>query len=120
MPDYGAADRAFLLKAGSIIRTRLRFRSPSDPIAMSWGLNARLATVIVRSRRITTYMTETNAMHPLFGDKEHWYHENQRRPERTGWTGRAVQEAIDEAGDAGTADWLKGVAITSKYFEYVG
>lgn len=120
MPSYDSADRAFLLKAGSVIRTKLRFRSPSDNIAASWGLNARLDTVIVRSRRITTYMTETNAMHPLFGNKERWYHENQRRPERTGWTGRAVQEAIDQAAEDGLDEWLKDVAITSKYFEYVG
>lgn len=120
MPDYAGADRALLLKAGAIIRSRLRFKSPSDAIAMSWTMSTAGPAVRVTSRRITTYMTETNAFHPLFGNKERWFAENEHKPERTGWTGRAVLEAIDQAAEDGTDEWLKNIAITSKYFQYVG
>lgn len=120
MPDYEAADRAFLKKAASIIRSRLRFRSPSDEAAASWNLNARGPVVYVRSYDLGVVATNANTRHPLFGDREHWYNTNQNHPKRTGWTSRAVREAIDQAAQDGTDEWLRGVTITSKYFNYSG
>lgn len=61
-------------------------------------------------------MTSTGHRHPLFGDRSHWYGENDRNPSRTGWSDRAVDEVADDAGNELLNRYVGYIAQHSEYF----
>ena len=73
--------------------------------------------VYVRTGDIAAEMTARNKRHPLWGNKAHWYAENEHDPGRTDWDFRAVDSAYESALAIWADTWLERVAVDSPYFE---
>jgi hypothetical protein len=122
--SYDTAERAFLKRAAEVILGSIRAHSPTPKSAASWRTEARGTFVYLRTRDTGTIATNQpeplGQRHPVFGNRKVWRANNIYHPERTGFIGRAVAGAIDEAADAGTEEWLRNVVITSRYFTWYG
>lgn len=116
--DYEDASKQALQSAAEYIRDRVSERSPSRKIGALWRLIRRGNAIYVRNSGIAAEMTDFNKRHPLFGNKKHWYSENQRNPDRTGWAGKAIEDSADEAEEKFSDTYLQRIAVTSKYFDY--
>lgn len=108
------ATRQALAEAADRIRQSLERRSP-DKAKGTWRVSNLTKSVKVYSHNVVARLTSTNGRHPLFGDRSHWYHENQRNPGRTGWADRAAEEAFDAAGADVLDTYVNVVASHSAY-----
>jgi hypothetical protein len=100
MADDDSPLKEAVRKVADHIADAIRSHSPSAKIAGSWKVSQHADdSVHVVSRDMAAVMTETGHRHPLFGNKKHWYAENEHSPERTGWVERAAQEGLDDLQD---------------------
>lgn len=85
-------------RAAEAVADKVRDRSPSDRIASRWHLTKRSdGSAHVINSDMAAVMTNSGGRHPLFGNRKHWYAENERNPERTGWAERAAEDGLNEA-----------------------
>jgi hypothetical protein len=96
-------------RVAEIASEYIRSHSPSGKIGASFRMAVRGATVRFVSRLIEARMTQTNGRHPLFGNRKHWYAENQRDPSRTDWADRLADEAADAAIDEAADVYVAGL-----------
>ncbi len=117
MAEESDPDVQALRAAAEHIADGLREDSPSEKIAAFWKTSRRDVAIYLRNSRIEARMTDTNDRHPLFGNRKHWYSENERNPERTGWAERSVLSHADDAEEKFRDEWLDAIAVDSPYFE---
>jgi hypothetical protein len=85
-------------KAAKAVLDAVRAKSPSGKIAGRWRMTKHGdGSAHIINSDMAAVMTDNGHRHPLFGNRKHWYAENQRNPMRTGWAKRAADEGLDSA-----------------------
>jgi hypothetical protein len=110
--------KAGLLKAGRFMMSQIKRKAPSAKSADSFYLDTEGENVVIVSHDTGTVATNRNWRHPLWGDREGpWYDENQRHPERTHFVENAADEAATYAAERAAEEWVTVFTRTSAIWE---
>jgi hypothetical protein len=118
MSDTPLADA--LRKAAEVVADYVRRASPGSRIAGTWRISQRSdGSIHIITSDIAAYMTDGGYRHPVYGRgddrrKWGWAAENKNHPGRTGWAGRATDEALDEAIDQMADEYADSIAVEIK------